>query len=466
MVPGGKSTFWTDVRSALRGEEHDYTSAPLSRAILLLAIPMVLEMCMESLFGIVDIFWVARLGPDAAAGVGITESLMAILYSIAMGVSMATTAMIARRTGEKNTEGASTAAAQAILLGLVLSFLIAVPGVVFGSDLLRMMGADVQVLARSTGYAQVIFGSSLSVMLLFLMNAIFRGAGDAAVAMRVLWVSNAINIVLDPLFIFGLGPVPALGITGAAWATAIGRTCGVAMQFWIFFSAGSRVRIAARHFKPDWTVLRSLSRVSATGMLQFIIPHASWVGLVRIIAMSGASALAGYTIAIRIIIFTLLPSWGLSNAAATLVGQNLGANQPDRAETSVWRTGFYNMVFLAAVGLVFIFSPEPILRFFTNDPDVISSGVQCLRIISYGYPFYAFGMVLVQAFNGAGDTVTPTWINFAVYWTFQIPLAWILSQPLGLGSTGAFWAVPTAESLLTLAALYFFRKGYWKSRKI
>jgi putative MATE family efflux protein len=391
---------------------------------------------------------------------------MAILYSVAMGVSMATTAMIARRTGEKNTDGASTAAAQAILIGLVLSVLIAVPGVIYGADLLRMMGADPRVLASSTGYAQVIFGSSLSVMLLFLMNAIFRGAGDAAVAMRVLWLSNAINIVLDPILIFGIGPFPALGITGAAWATAFGRSCGVLMQLWIFFSAGSRIRIAARHFKPAWSVLRNLSRVSATGMVQFIIPHASWVALVRIIAMSGSEALAGYTIAVRIIVFALLPSWGLSNAAATLVGQNLGARQPGRAETSVWRTGFYNVIFLSSIGIVFVIAPGPILRLFTSDAAVVAHGVECLRIISYGYPFYAFGMVLIQAFNGAGDTVTPTWLNFGAYWIFQIPLAWTLSQPLGLGATGAFWAVPTAESLLTLAALYFFRKGHWKLRKI
>ncbi len=465
-MPGGESTFWKDVRSAIRGEEHDCTQAPLSRAILLLAIPMVLEMCMESLFGIVDIFWVARLGPQAAAGVGITESLMSILYSIAMGVSMATTAMIARRTGEKNPDGASNAAAQSILLGFVVSIFIAVPGVIFGSDLLRLMGADAAVLATSAGYAQVIYGSSLSVMLLFLMNAIFRGAGDAAVAMRVLWAANIINMILDPLLIFGIGPFPELGVTGAAWATTIGRSCGVAMQLWIFFSSGSRIRISARHFRPDWLVLRTLSRVSATGMLQFLIAHASWVGLVRIIAMSGASALAGYTIAIRVIIFSLLPSWGLSNAAATLVGQNLGAGKPDRAESSVWRTGFYNMIFLSLVGIVLIAVPEPILTFFSQDTEVIHYGVQCLRIISYGYAFYAFGMVLVQAFNGAGDTVTPTWINLGVYWAFQIPLAWFLSQNLGLGSIGAFWAIPSAESLLTLTGLYFFRKGRWKLRKI
>jgi putative MATE family efflux protein len=466
VVPGGDSSFWGNVRSAIRGEEQDYTQAPLSRAILLLAIPMVLEMCMESLFGIVDIFWVARLGPQAAAGVGITESLMSILYSIAMGVSMATTAMIARRTGEKNPGGASKAAGQAILLGVVISACIAVSGVIFSSDLLRLMGADDAVLASSTGYAQVIYGSSLSVMLLFLMNAIFRGAGDAAVAMRVLWAANLINIVLDPLLIFGIGPFPALGITGAAWATVIGRSCGVAMQLWIFFSSGSRIRIAVQHLRPDWPVLRSLSRVSATGMLQFLIAHASWVGLVRIIALSGASALAGYTIAVRVIVFSLLPSWGLSNAAATLVGQNLGANRPDRAESSVWRTGFYNMIFLSLVGIILIAFPEPVLAFFTSDPEVIRYGVQCLRIISYGYPFYAFGMVVVQAFNGAGDTVTPTWINLGVYWAFQIPFAWFISHNLDLGAIGAFWAVPSAEGLLTLIGIYFFRKGHWKLRKI
>jgi len=465
-VPGEESTFWKDVRSAIRGEDHDYTQAPLSRAILLLAIPMVLEMCMESLFGIVDIFWVARLGSQAAAGVGITESLMSILYSIAMGVSMATTAMIARRTGEKNSDGVSKAAAQAILLGSIVSIFVAVPGVVFGPDLLRLMGADSAVLASSAGYARVIFANSLSVMLLFLMNAIFRGAGDAAVAMRVLWAANIVNIILDPLLIFGIGPFPELGVTGAAWATTIGRTCGVGIQLWIFLSANSRIRIAARHFRPDWPVLLSLSRVSATGMLQFLIAHASWVGLVRIIAMSGASALAGYTIAIRVIVFSLLPSWGLANAAATLVGQNLGANKPDRAESSVWRTGFYNMIFLSLVGIVLITVPAPIIAFFSQDPEVIRYGVQCLRIVSYGYPFYAFGMVVVQAFNGAGDTVTPTWINLGIYWAFQIPLAWFLSHNLGLGSIGAFWAVPSAEGLLTLTGLYFFRKGRWKTRKI
>lgn len=465
-MPRGRSQFWNDVRAAIRGEEQDYTQAPLPRSILLLAIPMVLEMCMESLFGIVDIFWVARLGPEAAAGVGVTESLMSILYAIAMGVSMAATAMIARRTGEKDRDGASTAAAQAILLGCAVSFVIAVFGIVYGGGLLRLMGATPAVVASSTGYAQVIYGSSLSVMMLFLMNAIFRGAGDAAVAMRVLWTANLINIVLDPLLIFGIGPFPAFGITGAAWATAIGRSCGVVMQLWILTSSRGRIRLAARHFRPVWRVLGNLARVSSTGMLQFIIAHASWVGLVRIIAMSGPAALAGYTIAVRVVVFVLLPSWGLSNAAATLVGQNLGAQRADRAESSVWRTGFYNMVFLSAIGFVLVAFPAPVLAFFTSDTDVIRYGSACLRIISYGFPFYAYGMVIVQAFNGAGDTVTPTWINLGIYWAFQLPLAWFLSQAAGWAALGAFWAVPTAESVLTLVGIHIFRKGYWKLRKI
>jgi len=445
---------------------HDYTKVPLPRSILLLAIPMVLEMCMESLFGIVDIFWVARLGPDAAAGVGITESLMSILYAIAMGVSMAATAMVARRTGEKNIDGASTAAAQAILLGCAISLVIAPAGIAYGGGLLRLMGATEAVAASSTGYAQVIYGSSLSVMLLFLMNAIFRGAGDAAIAMRVLWTANIINIILDPLLIFGIGPVPALGITGAAWATAIGRTTGVFIQLWILTSARSRIRIASRNFRPVWRVLGNLARVSSTGMLQFIIAHASWVGLVRIIAISGPAALAGYTIAVRVVVFVLLPSWGLSNAAATLVGQNLGAGRADRAESSVWRTGVYNAIFLSAIGLFLVAFPAPVLAFFTSDAEVIRYGSQCLRTFSYGFPFYAYGMVIVQAFNGAGDTVTPTWINLGVYWAFQLPLAWFLSHVAGWAALGAFWAVPIAESALTLIGLYFFRRGGWKVRKI
>ena len=454
------------IREAIRGEGIDATKGPLGRAIVLLAIPMVLEMCMESLFGIVDIYWVARLGTEAAAAVGVTESLMTVLYAVAMGIAMATTAMVARRIGEKDEEGAAGASVQAIGIGVLTSFLIAMPGVLYAPELLAMMGADRAVIESGVIYTRVILGSSISVMMLFLMNAIFRGAGDAAIAMRVLWFANGLNLILDPLLIFGLGPVPAMGVTGAAVATAIGRTAGVVMQIMVLTGVTSRIKLRRRHWKPDWPVMRRLSRISATGMLQFLIAHASWVALVRIIAISGAAALAGYTIAIRIVIFTILPSWGLSNSAATMVGQNLGARQPDRAEKAVWMTGLYNMVFLAGIGLVCVAIPEYLVRLFTSEPDVVRYGAECLRIISYGYLFYAVGMVLVQAFNGAGDTTTPTLINLGVYWMFQLPMAWWLGLKLGLGAMGAFWAVPIAESVLTLVGWWVFRRGGWKKQAI
>jgi putative MATE family efflux protein len=459
-------SLWKDIRAAIAGEPQDFTEVPLPRAILLLAIPMVLEMCMESLFGVVDIFWVAKLGPSAVAAVGVTESMMTILYSIALGISMATTAMVARRIGEKNHDGASLSAVQCVVLGIVASVLITIPGVVFAPELLRWMGAETEVVSAGVPYARIIYGSSTSVMLLFLMNAIFRGAGDAAIAMRVLWISNTINIVLDPLMIYGIGPFPEMGIAGAAGATAIGRSVGVILQFAAFFGARGRIRIRREHLRLDFGILRRLSRLSATGMLQFLIAHASWIGLIRIIAVSGSSALAGYTVAIRIVIFSILPSWGLSNAAATLVGQNLGARRPERAEASVWRTGFYNMAFLLAIGLVFIAVPELLLRLFTQDVEVIRFGAACLRVISLGYPFYAFGMVLVQAFNGAGDTTTPTLINLACYWCLQIPLAWLLSVQFGWGAHGAFWAIPLAEGVLTAVGIWAFRKGRWKKQVV
>lgn len=460
------SGFWADVRAALSGEQQDYTALPLNRAILLLAVPMVLEMSMESLFGIVDIFWVARLSEDSVAAVGLTESMMAVVYAIAMGVAMATTAMIARRIGEKDGEGASVAAVQSILLGFVYALAFAIPGWLYAEDLLRLMGAEPRAVAEGAGYTKVVLGSTLSVMLLFLMNAIFRGAGDAVIALRVLFWSNLFNMVLDPFLIYGWGPFPEMGVTGAATATAIGRTLGVVLQCAAFWRGRGRVRLQARHLRPEWKVLRRLSRISATGMLQFLIAHASWTALVRIIAASGSAAVAGYTIAIRIVIFSLLPSWGLANAAATLVGQNLGARQPGRAESSVWRTGFYNMVFLAALGLVFIVVPEPLIRIFNTEPGVVRYGADCLRVISYGYLFYAYGMVLVQAFNGAGDTTTPTIINLGCYWMFQLPLAWWLGIRMQWGAGGAFWAVPLAEGLLTVVGILVFRRGKWKLQRV
>lgn len=461
-----RTHWWQDVRAALAGKEQDYTQAPLNRAIVLLAIPMVLEMCMESLFGIVDIFFVARLGAEAAAAVGVTETLMTVVYSVAMGIALATTAMVARRIGEQDTEGASRAAVQAIILGIGAALVVGVPAVWRAPDLLRVMGADEQVIAGGVSYTRLVLGSAVSVMLLFLINAIFRGAGDAAIAMKVLWFANGLNIVLDPILIFGLGPIPAMGVAGAGLATLIGRSAGVVMQVVILARGRGRIALAARHWCVDWKVLRRLSRVSSTGMAQFLIANASWLALVRIIAASGAAALAGYAIAIRIVIFSLLPSWGLSNAAATLVGQNLGAQRPDRAESSVWRTGVFNMVFLGAVGLLFIAVPAPLVLLFTNDAEVMRYAVNCLRIVSYGYVFYALGMVLVQAFNGAGDTTTPTLINVGVYWMLQIPVAWWLALELGWGANGAFWAIPIAESALTVTGWWIFRKGKWKVQKI
>jgi putative MATE family efflux protein len=462
----GSNSLWRDIRDAVAGAERDYTSEPLSRAILLLAVPMVLEMCMESLFGIVNIFWVARLGEHAVAGVGLTETMLTVLYAVAMGVGMATTAMVARRTGEKDPDGAAVAAVQAIILGLFLSLLTAVPGILYSSNLLRLIGGEPIVVESTHRYTAIMLGSSPSIMLLFLMNAIFRGAGDAAIAMRVLWAANLLNMMLDPCLIYGLGPFPELGITGAAVATSISRSFGVVLQLVVLFRGRGRVAVSWAQMRVDFTILRRLSRISATGMLQFLIAHASWVGLVTVIAKSGSAALAGYTIAIRVIVFTLLPSWGLANAAATLVGQNLGAREPDRAEQAVWRTGLYNMCFLGLVGLACIVFPEPMIRFFSKEPEVVRYGAQCLRIISYGYVFYAYGMVMVQALNGAGDTVTPTIVNLGCYWMFQIPVAWFLAIHLQFGAVGAFWAVPAAESVLAVVGVMVFRQGRWKKQAI
>jgi putative MATE family efflux protein len=458
--------LWRSLREAIAGVDRDYTQEPLNRAIVLLAVPMVLEMCMESLFGIVDIFWVARLGEAAVAGVGVTESLLTVIYGLALGISMATTAIVARRTGEKDAEGAAKAAAQSILLGLIVSAAIAIPGSLMAPRLLEWMGAEQKVVESGAGYTRIIFASAPSILLLFLMNSIFRGAGDAVIAMRVLWAANLINMALDPVLIYGLGPIPAMGVAGAAWATAIGRSCGVLMQLVAFVKRRSKVKVTRRHFAPSWSILRRLSRISATGTLQFLIAQASWIALIRVIAVSGSAALAGYTIAIRIIIFSILPSWGLSNAAATLVGQNLGARRPERAESSVWRVGLYNMVFLGALSVVFILIPEPLVALFTSEQQVIHYGGGCLRVLSYGYVFYAYGMVLVQAFNGAGDTTTPTIINLFCYWLVQIPLAWLLGIHLGLGAYGAYWAVPGAEGLLAVVGIWVFRQGRWKKQVI
>jgi putative MATE family efflux protein len=457
---------WETIKLALSGKELEFTTGPVGRAIILLAIPMVLEMVMESVFALTDAFFVSRLGTDAVATVGLTEAMISILFAIAIGSGMATTAMVARRIGEKNVSGARVAAAQSVLLGLALTLVVALPGVVFAKDLLRLMGGTPELIASGHGYTRVLFGGSATIMLLFLLNAVFRGAGDAAIAMRVLWIANGINIVLDPCLIFGLGPFPELGVTGAAVATTIGRGSGVAIQFWVLFAGSSRIRVRWADFKPRLRIVLRLFRLSVGGILQILIGTSSWVVLVAIIGGFGPAAVAGYTLAIRLIIFAILPSWGLANAAATLVGQNLGAGQPDRAETSVWRAGVYNSLFLLGVAVVFIAGAGPLIRIFTTETEVVRFGVACLRWVSIGYPFYAWGMVMVQAFNGAGDTYTPTAINFFCYWVFQLPFAYLLAHPAGLGPTGVFIAITVAESLIAVVGMLVFRRGRWKLRQV
>jgi putative MATE family efflux protein len=460
------SSLRESIKLAIRGGDQDYTSISVTRAVFLLSIPMVLEMAMESLFAIVDVFWVTRLGSDAVATVGLTESILALVVSVALGVSMATTAMVARRIGEKDSHGAAIAAVQAIALGIAVAIGAGVPGYFFGRNILELMGAPPALIESGHQYTSVMLGGCASLVLLFLNNAIFRGAGDPAIAMRVLCFSNLLNMILDPFLIFGWGPFPRMGVTGAGVATVIGRSAGVLYQFYLLANGSSRIRIALRDIRPAWGVMRSLLRVSATGVLQFAIGHTSWIALVRIISSFGSEAVAGYTIGIRIFIFALMPSWGLSGAAATMTGQNLGARRPERAERAVWLTGTYNMLILAVVAAVFIGVPEPIVRLFTTDPAVVPFAVDCLRIISFGNLGYAYGMVLVQAFNGAGDTVTPTIINIFGFWIFEIPLAWFLAFPAGFGVDGVYAAIPIAECLITVAGWMCFRRGTWKQRKI
>jgi putative MATE family efflux protein len=461
-----QSTLWSSIREAIRGSHQDYTTGNLNRAILLLAIPMVLEMVLESLFAVVDVFFVGRLGADAVATVGLTESLLSLIFAIAIGLSMSITAMVARRIGEKDPEDASIAGVQAVILGLTVSLAVGIPSFIFAPRLLQLMGASPDIVATGSGYARIALGGSGAILMLFLNNAIFRGAGDAAIAMRLLWISNIINLILDPCLIFGLGPFPRLGVTGAALATFTGRSIGVLYQFYRLARGTERLPSLARHLRVNLKVLWRLIRVSVTGILQFAIAHTSWIGLVRIVSTFGAAALAGYTIAIRIVVFVILPSWGLSNAAATLVGQNLGAGKPDRAETSVWRTGFYNMLFLGGVGVILIMFAEPAVRLFTHDPEVIPLAASCLRILSYGNIGYAYGMVMLQAFNGAGDTITPTWVNLFGFWFLEIPLAYWLAIPMYLRSKGVFFSIVIAEGSIALAGILLFRSGRWKQQKI
>jgi putative MATE family efflux protein len=466
VVTQRRPTVWQSILEAIRGTQQDFTEGSISRAVLLLATPMVLEMFMESLFAIVDVFWVTRLGSNAIATVGLTESMLTLVFSVAMGVSMSATAMVARRIGEKDPRGAATAAVQAILLGVVLAVLMGVPGFWFAPRLLEWMGAPADLVRMGHRYTAIMLGGSVSVMLLFLNNGIFRGSGDASVAMRVLWVSNLINLILDPCLIFGLGPFPKLGVTGAAVSTLTGRSFGVLYQLWILTRGHSRIVVRPIDIRVVPRVIVSLVRVSITGVMQFAIAHTSWIALVRIISTFGSAAVAGYTIGIRIFIFAILPSWGLSGAAATMVGQNLGAHKPERAERAVYLTGFYNMLFLSVVAAVFIALPGPIVRLFTSDPTVAPYAVDCLRIIAYGNLAYAYGMVMVQAFNGAGDTITPTIINVFGFWLCEIPLAWVLAYPAGMAVHGVFITIPVSELLITLAGLAVFTRGRWKKSRI
>ena len=458
--------LWKDVKEAISGTERDFTEISLGHAIFILAVPMVLEMIMESVFAVVDIFFVSKLGAGAVATVGITESVMTIVYAVGAGLSMATTALVARRIGEKRKKEAGEVAFQAILVGVFVSLIIGIPGVIFAKEFLLLMGATAEMAEEGALYPAIIFGSNSVVMLLFIINAVFRSSGDAAISMRVVWFANLINLVLDPLLIFGIGPFPELGLAGAAIATGIGRGLAVIYQFYLLFRGNHRIKLYLANIKIKVEVMLELLHISGGGILQNLIATSSWIFLVRIIAVGGPEALAGYTIAIRIILFALLPAWGLSNAAATLVGQNLGAKKPDRAEKSVWITGYVNMTFMGIIGLVLALFPEFFIRLFINETAVLENGTLALRIVSIGFLFYAMGMVLVQGFNGSGDTFTPTKINLICFWLLEIPLAWFLAITLEMGLAGASIAIVSAESLLTVIAFILFRRGKWKLKKV
>ena len=465
-IAAPRETFWHIVREALRGSHRSYTDGPVGRAILLLAIPMVLEVVLESVFAVTDVFFVSRLGEHAIATVGLTESMMAIVYTIAIGLSIGATATVARRIGEKNPDAAAHAAAQTLFLGFVVSAAFAVAGVLLAPKLLALLGASPEVIATGANFTRMMLGGNVSVFMLFLINAIFRGAGDAAIAMRVLWLANAINILLGPLLIFGIGPFPELGVTGAAVATTIGRGTGAALALYKLFQPGRHVQLRREHLGLDVPLMGRVVRLSGTATLQIFIGTASWIGLVRILSQFGSAALAGYTIAIRIILFALFPCWGLGNAAATMVGQALGAKKPERAEQSVWIAGFYNLCFLGTVGIVFVALADPIAGLFTKDPEVLPYAVDGLRIVALGFPLYAYGMVMTQSFNGAGDTWTPTYLNLFTFWLFELPFAYLLGVKAGLGPDGIFWAITAAFSLLAVLSALVFKRGKWKLKAV
>ncbi len=456
----GKRSVWSYIKQSLNSEHADFTTGSIRKAIFLLAIPMILEMCMESVFAVVDIFFVGKLGPHAAATVGLTESFLTIVYSVAIGLSMAATAMVARRVGEKNPDGAAKAGAQAALLSFIITILISITGFFFAENILELMGADEKIIALGSGYTRIMLTGNVVIMLLFLINGIFRGAGDAAIAMRSLWLANICNIILCPILIH------RYGLPGAAMATTTGRGIGVCYQIYHLFKGKGIIKIHLHHFVPDFTVLKSIFSIASTATLQFLIGSASWIAMARIISGFGSDAMAGYTIAIRLLIFFLMPAWGLSNAAATLVGQNLGAKQPERAEASVWQTAKYNAIFMGIVSLLFIIGAEFFVSLINTEPAVVKTAVLALRIVSFGYIFYGVGMVMINAFNGAGDSKTPTWINLFWFWIFQIPFAYVLADVLKMGPTGVFIAIVVTETCITITSVILFKKGKWKLIKI
>ena len=455
-----------DLRDALNGSRHDYTTGSIGRAIFLLAVPMVLEMVMESLFAVTDVFFVARLGASAIATVGLTESMMIVVYTLAMGLAISAAAIVARRVGEKDTDAAARAAVQAIVIGAVVSTIIAASGAAFAPQLLALMGASSDVIRSGTTFTRVMLGGSVTAFMLFVINSSFRGAGDAAVSMRVLWVSNAINIVLGPLLIFGVGPLPQLGVTGAAVATTIGRGVGVLIALYFLARGSGHLRVARRHIVLEWETITRILRLSLNGTFQVLVGSLSWIALVRLMATFGSAAMAGYTIAVRMVMFALLPAWGLGNAAATMVGQALGASNPARAESAVWTAARYNVAFLGLMGVFFFVCAPHIVHAFTTDSAVSNVAVFGLRIMAAGFPLFAFGMTLTQSFNGAGDTATPTRINIAVFWIFEIPLAWLLADRTSLGSRAVFVSVLAAYSLLAVVSATMFKRGRWRTRRV
>lgn len=461
-----KENIFTLFKDAILGKQEDFTQGSIKKAVFMLSIPMILEMLMESIFALVDIIYVSRVSVNAVATVGLTESVLTLVYAVAIGLSMAATAMVARRIGEKDAKKASETAVQVIFLGILISVVISIIGILYPREILELMGGEPKLIEEGYGYTRILLGGNITVMLLFLINAIFRGAGNASIAMWTLIVSNGLNIILDPIFIFGLGPVPAYGVEGAAIATTTGRGVAVVIQLLVLFFGSGKIKIALQNLKLQLVLIFEIIKVSLGGIGQFIIGTSSWVFLMRMMSEFGSEVLAGYTIAIRIMLFTLMPAWGMSNAAATLVGQNLGAKQPERAEKSVWITSKYCAYFMGLVSVIYIVFAPTFLGWFSNSEEVITNGALCLQIMAAGYIAYAYGMVVIQSFNGSGDTKTPTLINFVCFWLFQLPFAYVMAIVLDFGPKGVFWAITIAEVLIAIIGIWLFKKGKWKTVKV